>query len=183
MNKSRLIGGIICLAVAVVLAVLTFVLPADSMMFTVGDRNMPIVPAIALGIVGIVLLATAGRGTRRAARPAQPIVVNVEKAALNKRLETISWGCFLIMLGGFMFVPETVVAEGYWSIGVGIILLGLNVARYFNKIKLSGFTTFLGIISLVGGVLQLMGMHWLEGAMLIIILGTYVIVKPWFEKR
>ena len=59
MNKSRLIGGIICLALAVLLAVLTFVLPADKMIFMMGDANVPIVPAIALAIVGLALLITA----------------------------------------------------------------------------------------------------------------------------
>ncbi|HUW09741.1 MAG TPA: hypothetical protein VM537_08425 [Anaerolineae bacterium] len=183
MNKSRLIGGIICLAIAALLAVLNLTLPADNMMFTVGDRNMPWVPVVILGIVGIWLLATAGRGAQRAAQPAQPVVINEEKAALNKRLETIGWGCFLIMFGGFMFVPESLIASGWWSIGVGIIMLGLNVARYFYKIKMSGFTTFLGIVSLVGGVLQLLGMDSLEGAILIIILGAYLLVKPWFDRR
>ena len=62
-------------------------------------------------------------------------------------------------------------------------MLGLNVARYFYEIKLSGFTTFLGVISLVGGVLQLFGMRELDGAILLIILGAYLLVKPWFEKR
>ena len=106
-----------------------------------------------------------------------------EKVALNKRLETFGWGLFLIMLGGFSFVPGEVVAKGVWSIGVGIIMLGLNVARYFYGIKMSGFTTFLGVISLIGGVLQLLGMHTLEGAILLIILGAYLIVKPWFDKH
>ena len=95
----------------------------------------------------------------------------------------MGWGCFLILLGGFMFVPEEIVKGGWWSIGVGVIMLGLNVARYFYKIKMSSFTTFLGVISLVSGVLQLLGMHTLEGAILLIILGAYLILKPWFEKR
>ena len=183
MSKSRLIWGIICLALAVLLAVLTFVLPAGTITFMVDDTNMPWVPPVVLGIVGIVLLATAGRREQETAQAAQPRIVDEEKAALNKRLETIGWGCFLIMLGGFMFVPHTVVAKGIWSIGVGVIMLGLNVARYFHKIKLSGFTTFLGVISLVSGVLQLLGMHTLEGAILLIVLGAYLIVKPWFDKR
>jgi len=183
MNRSRLIAGIVCLALAAVLGVLTLVLPKDQFMFTVGDENVPMVPVIILGVVGIVLLATAGSGARRAAPEAAPVVVNEEKAALNKRLEAIGWGCFLIMLGGFMFVPEATISKGYWSIGVGVIMLGLNVARYFCKIKLSGFTTFLGIISLVSGVLQVLGVHKLEGAILLIILGAYLFVKPWFDRR
>ncbi len=107
----------------------------------------------------------------------------VDKTALNKRLETLAWGLFLIMLGGFMFIPDTTISKGVWSIGVGLIMLGLNVARYFNKIRMSGFTTVLGIISVVAGVLQLVGFKSLEGAILLIILGAYLLLKPWFDKR
>jgi len=106
-----------------------------------------------------------------------------EKKMLNKRLESIGWGCFLIMLGGFALVPEAVVPKGLWSIGVGVIMLGLNVARYFSQIKMSGFTTFLGVIALISGVMQLLGMHSFEGAILLIILGAYLLIKPWFDKR
>lgn len=184
MNKSRLIWGIICLASAVLIAVLTFVLPTDQMMFTVGDANVPIVPAIVLGIVGIVLLATASSGEQETSRATQPAVVqNPDKATLNKRLESIGWGLFLIMLGGFMLVPDQTIRKGVWSIGVGVIMLGLNAARYFNGIKMSGFTTFLGVISLVSGILELFGNVEIEGAIFLIILGAYLLVKPWFDKR
>jgi len=183
MNKSKLIWGIICLVIAGGLAVANLTLPPENLMFQIGDTNMPWVPPLVLGIVGIVLLSTAG-GTQAKAEEKQPeVIVDPEKAALNKRLETIGWGCFLIMLGGFMFVPREQIPKGLWSIGVGVIMLGLNVARYFYKIKLSGFTTFLGVISLVSGVLQLLGMHTLEGAILLIILGAYLIIKPWFDKK
>ncbi len=87
------------------------------------------------------------------------------------------------MLGGFMLVPHDVVAKGFWSIGVGVIMLGLNAARYFYNIKMSGFTTFLGALSLAGGIAELLGMTSLEGAFLLIILGAYLILKPWFDKH
>jgi hypothetical protein len=61
MNKSRLIGGIICLAVAGLLAALNVVLPADKMIFMVGDTNMPYVPPVVLGIVGLGLIITSWR--------------------------------------------------------------------------------------------------------------------------
>jgi len=108
---------------------------------------------------------------------------DLSKAALNKRLETIAWGCFLIMLGGFMYVPQTTVSKGVWSIGVGLIMLGLNVVRYTYKIRMSGFTTVLGILSLVAGMLQVLGFMSLEGAVLLIILGAYLVLKPWFDDR
>jgi hypothetical protein len=108
---------------------------------------------------------------------------NSEKAVMNKRLEAIAWGCFLIMLGGFMFVPKQQVPEGLWSIGVGVIMLGLNVARYVKQIRMSGFTTVLGILSIIGGVVQLFGVKGMEGAFLLIILGAYLLLKPWVDKR
>jgi len=111
------------------------------------------------------------------------MVVNEEKAALNKRMESVAWGLFIIMLGGFAFVPKEMVPKGAWSVGVGVIMLGLNLARYLNKVKMSGFTTVLGIIALVGGIVQLMGFNQLEDAILLIILGIYIIFKPFFDKR
>lgn len=184
MDKGRLIGGIICLALAALLVVLNLRLPEDELMFMVGDRNMSFLPPIILGVVGIVLLATAGIGRPVVAQEAGPEpILDEAKAALNKRLEAIGWGLFLIMLGGFMFVSGEVVARGFWSIGVGVIMLGLNVARYLNKIKMSGFTTALGILAILSGVLQLLGMETLEGALLLIILGAYLILKPWFDRH
>jgi len=184
MNKSRLIGGIICLVIAGALTVANLRLPPEDLMFQVGDVNMPWVPPIVLGIVGIVLLAGSGKSGQTADETKRPEAVqDPEKAALNKRLETIGWGCFLVLLGGFMFVPEEIVKGGWWSIGVGLIMLGLNAARYFNGLRMSGFTTFLGIISVIGGVLDLVGMEGVNGAILLIVLGGYLILKPWFEKR
>lgn len=107
--------------------------------------------------------------------------IDPEKAALNKNMERMAWGCFLIMLGGFMFLPQ--VHDGLWSIGVGGIMLGLNIARYLNGIKMSGFTTVLGILAVVGGVVQLLGFNGVEGAFLLIILGAYLVLKPWFDQR
>lgn len=108
---------------------------------------------------------------------------DTSKAAINKRLETVAWGLFLIMLGGFMFIPETALKKGLWSIEVGVIMLGLNFVRYTYKIKMSGFTTVLGILSVIAGALELLGVIHLEGAILLIVLGAYLLLKPWFEKQ
>ena len=114
---------------------------------------------------------------------APAVAKDPEKAALNKRLETVFWGLFLIMLGGWMFIPKETAPKGLWSIGVGLLLLGLNGARYYLKIRMSGFTTVLGILSLIGGIIEIVGAVNMDGAILLLILGAYLILKPWFEKQ
>jgi len=184
MNKAQLIWGIICLIAAAGLAVLNLTLPPESLMFQIGDRNMPWVPPVVLAGVGIVLLATAGKKEEQKVaveqvKPGQ----DPEKIALNKRFESVAWGLLLIMLGGFALVPDNTIPKGVWSIGIGVIMLGLNIARYLYKIKMSGFTTILGILSLIGGIAELVGLTSLDGALLLIILGAYLILKPWFDKQ
>ena len=184
MIKSKLIWGIICLVIAGVLAVANLALPSEDLTFQIGDQNMPWVPPVVLAIVGIVLLATSKQREEDVAQASQvERTQDPDKVALNKRMETIAWGAFLIMLGGFALVPGGTIAKGWWSIGVGVIMLGLNVARYFTKIRMSSFTTFIGLLSVVGGVAQLAGWKSLEGGFFLIIIGVYLIFKPYFDKR
>lgn len=184
MNRGQFIWGIVCLIIAATLAVLNLTLPPENLMFQVANQNMPWVPPIVLGIVGIILLASSGRKTEQseAAQEVKP-GQDPEKTALNKRMESVAWGLFLIMLGGFALVPSNTIPKGVWSIGIGVIMLGLNIARYMYHIKMSGFTTVLGILSLIGGIAELVGLTSLDGALLLIILGAYLILKPWFDKQ
>lgn len=180
-----LVLGILCLVFAAVGAVLNLVLPPESLMFNIGFGNWPWGPPVIFFILGVVLLYLAGRSRKTAesegAQPAPVVVTDPAKGAMNKRLETIAWGCFFIMLAGFVLLPDKKATNGLWSLGVGVIMLGLNAARYFYKIRMSGFTTFLGLLSIVGGICELAGWTHFEGAWLLFILGAYLILKPWFE--
>ena len=182
MNKTLLTWGIVCLALAGLLVVVGIVLPSEYVTFMIGGRSMLWIPLVILCAVGCILLINAGVRTAAEAK-SQEISANPEKATLNKRLEGAAWGLFLIMVGGFMFVPQSQVPQGLWSIGIGVIILGLNGARYFYRIRMSGFTTFLGILSLLGGLAEWIGLTSLQGALLLIIIGASLILKPWFDKR
>jgi hypothetical protein len=117
-------------------------------------------------------------------QPPKPTpVIDPAKAALNKNLETAFWGLFLIMLGGQFLLKNVNLPEGIWDVGIGLILLGLNAARYFNGLKMSGFTTFLGLLAVVGGLAQMIFRLDFGGAFLLIILGAYLILKPWFDQK
>lgn len=111
------------------------------------------------------------------------VTPNSEKVALNKRLETICWGLFLIILGGRWLVPETTVTEGLWSVGLGLIFLGLNAARYFYGIRMSGFTIVLGVIALLTGIGDMAGLDLPVFPIILILIGASILLKPWFEKN
>lgn len=185
MKKLNLNLGILCLVIASALAVANLTLPPESIMFNLGGGNMPWAPPIIFAVIGIILLATSNKGeTQMSEQTSKPApVIDPEKAALNKRLETVFWGLFLIMLGGQWLLRDANIPNGTWDVGVGLILLGLNAARYFNGLKMSGFTTFLGILSLVGGLAQMIFNFDLDGALLLIVLGAYLILKPWFDRQ
>lgn len=184
MNKTRLTLGITFIALAGLLVALNFVLPPEYLTFMIGGQNMFWIPLVILCIVGCVLMISAVSRAPTVAETKLPERGrDTEKAALNKRMETVAWGLFLIMVGGFMFVPASQVPQGLWSIGIGAIMLGLNAARFYYQIRMSGFTTFVGVLSLLGGFAELIGWTSLQGALLLIILGALVILKPWFDKR
>ncbi len=109
-------------------------------------------------------------------------VQDMEKDVLNKRLERIGWGLFLLMIGGIGLVPDEQVPEGTWLIGVGLIMLGLNGARYLNGIKMSGFTIFLGVLALGSGISDFLGVDLPIFPILLILIGANIILKPWLEK-
>jgi hypothetical protein len=104
------------------------------------------------------------------------------KMHLNKRLEAIAWGLFLIMIGGLWLMPEAV-PEGTWLIGVGIIMLGLNLVRKMYGIKMSGFTIFLGIVALIIGIGAFVGADLPIFPILIILWGLSVVLEPFLKKK
>jgi hypothetical protein len=185
MKMLNLILGILALVIATALVVLNLTLPPERLWFDIGYGNMPWVPPVVFGITGIVLLATAGLGNKSepVSAPKPEVILDPEKAALNKRLETVFLGLFLIMLAGWWLIPDETAPKGLWSIAVGLLLLSLNAVRYFNKMKMSGFTTFLGLLSVLGGIIEVAGWADLNGALLLFVLGAYLILKPWFEKQ
>ena len=76
-----------------------------------------------------------------------------QQRALNRRYETVAWGAFFIwwgVTGLFSFLPE-----GVSTIGLGLIFIGLNVARYANQISTSSFTIALGVLALAVGGFEL----------------------------
>ena len=106
-----------------------------------------------------------------------------QKNALNKRLDDIGWALVLIMIGSIWLMPGEKVPPGTWLIGAGLIMLGINGARYLNRIKMSSFTTVLGALALVAGLGGPFGVKLPFFAILFILIGAGIILKPLIEKK
>ena len=106
---------------------------------------------------------------------------------LNRNLETMAWGALFIWWGItelFQFLPH-----GTGAIGIGLIFLGLNVARSLNGIPTSGFSTTLGILALVLGGLELASLvlhlpfELPVFAILLIVLGAIMLARELLAAR
>jgi hypothetical protein len=76
---------------------------------------------------------------------------NTRKSNLD--FGTIAWGAFFILWGiteMFKSLPN-----GTGAVGIGIILVGLNLVRAWKGQPTSGFTTTFGILALLLGGLEL----------------------------
>lgn len=73
----------------------------------------------------------------------------------NRNFEAMAWGALFVWWGITELVR--VLPNGTALVGVGLILLALNAARYLSGTPISGFTTTLGILVLIWGGLELAG--------------------------
>lgn len=97
----------------------------------------------------------------------------------NRNFEAIGWGVLFIWWGISVLVPS--LPNGSVAIGTGLILLGVNAARMLSGVPISSFSTTIGILALVWGVLELAGV--LVGlpfelpifAILLIVLGVIIL--------
>ena len=105
------------------------------------------------------------------------------KKELDKRLDAVGWGLFLIMIGGLWLAPEGAVPEGTWLIGVGVIILGLMGIRHLYGIKVNAFWLVLGLIALAFGVSSVFGLNIPVFPILLIIIGLNIILKPLLKKK
>ena len=74
--------------------------------------------------------------------------------ALDARYETVAWGAVLILVGSLEAIPGS--QGGAGVLGIGLILLGLNLARYVRRIPVSPFSITLGVIALGLGAVVLL---------------------------
>jgi hypothetical protein len=77
-----------------------------------------------------------------------------DNTKMNRTIETITWGALFIWWGITLLVKFP---AGSGLIGLGLILLGANAARYFQGMRINGFSACIGLLALVWGGLEMAG--------------------------
>jgi hypothetical protein len=97
--------------------------------------------------------------------------------ALNRKLDNIGWGLFLVLTGTVWLLPDTQVPPGSWLIGVGSLLLGLNAIRVLSHVPVSGLGLLLGILALAAGLSALWGVQLPLVAIALIVGGVGLLAR------
>lgn len=105
-----------------------------------------------------------------------------KKAVLDK-INGVGFALFIIMLGGLWLMPEGALPETTWLIGVGLIMIGGNVARHLNGIRLCPCTAVLGVLLLIAGVLGFYGLALPVFPILLIIIGVSIVLGFLSKKK
>jgi hypothetical protein len=99
---------------------------------------------------------------------------------LARKLDAVGWALFLIWIG-IVLLAKT--SSSVALVGIGIIILGVQVARVFLKLTLEGFWFVVGLLFLVGGIWQMVGARFPLVPILLIVAGVALIVTRFMPKR
>jgi hypothetical protein len=102
-----------------------------------------------------------------------------------RTLTTVAWGLFFILVGGAWFYGETYKVDvgTIIAIGVGLILVGLNLARSSIGVKMSKFSLGIGILALLLGVARYFGMKLDILPLIIILIGLFIIAEAFARRK
>ena len=75
---------------------------------------------------------------------------------LNRRYSLVGWGALLLWIGVISLLPGSSLPFGLGLVGIGVILLGIQVARrLIHKLPVNGTDITLGAIALSVGAAEL----------------------------
>ncbi len=97
----------------------------------------------------------------------------------NRTLDSLSWGLFIVLIGVGWYVGAAygIDTGAYIALGVGLILVGLNLTRNQIGIKISKFSLFVGLVALAIGVAGVLGYALDLVLTVIILIGLFIIAE------
>ena len=102
-----------------------------------------------------------------------------EKSQTNKVLDAIAWGAFIVLLGvGWIASAYYQMDTGiYIALGVGLILIALNLSRRAMGITISKFSLFIGLLALALAGSGIAGFELPLIPTVIVLVGLFIIAE------
>jgi len=92
----------------------------------------------------------------------------------EKNFDAVGWGLFFVWVG-ISFLAGFTFAVGL--LGVGVITLGVQLARKFFNLKLDGFWFVVGFLFIIGGIWELLKIEIQLVPILIIVAGLVILIS------
>ncbi len=102
-----------------------------------------------------------------------------EKTQPNKFLDAVAWGVFIVLLGaGWIASVYYKMDIGiYLALGVGFILLSLNLVRYTLKVRISKVSLFIGLLALALSVSGIAGYELPFIPTVVVLVGLFIVAE------
>ena len=100
-------------------------------------------------------------------QPASGQGSSTEKSELTRHLDSIAWAAFFIWIGIAMLVA---ISWGWFLVGLGILILAVQLARSQMHIKIEGFWVACGAVFLIGGLWTVLNLPYSPLAPIVLIL-------------
>ena len=91
-----------------------------------------------------------------------------------RKLEAVSWGLFFVWIGIALLVD---LGWGIGLLGVGVIILGTQMARKFMALQFETFWVVVGVLFVLGGVWELFSVRVGLIPILCIVAGVALLVS------
>ena len=100
-------------------------------------------------------------------------------------LTSLAWGIFIILIGSLWIVAESTRLDMglYFALGVGLILIGLNLARRSIGTKISKFSLGLGIVALLVGLSAVGGLKLPLVPTIVVVIGIFIVAEAIAKKE
>jgi hypothetical protein len=102
-----------------------------------------------------------------------------DNSITNKVLDAMAWGVFIVLLGvGWITSTYYQMDTGiYIALGVGVILISLNLARKTARIAIGKFSLFIGILALALSGAGLVGFAMPFIPTVILLVGLFIVAE------
>ena len=95
-------------------------------------------------------------------------------SSISEKLRAIGWGAFFVWIGLVMLLKF---GSGIAALGIGVITLGIQLARRYFDLKLEGFWVVVGALFLLSGLWQLFEAGLPLVPLLLIVAGLAVVLS------